>query len=149
MNDFLYAGAYVVAENLRKMKKSNSNEKQKKHWWKRRIQENIAQWRKCVSTVNERRRGTVEFEKKDLDRMERKYKMSAVGNVQVIDILKGKISAGAKKIIQYEERELITIKTPCLQRTRSSFTRNLMVVATFQIKPLILKKLLNFGAIFG
>ena len=149
MNDSLYAGAYVVAENLRKMEKNKSNEKQKKPWWKRRIQANIAQWRKCVSTVNERRRGTFEFEKKDLDRMERKYKVSDVGNVQVIDMLKGKISAGAKKIRQYEERELITIKTPCLQRTRNSFTRNLMVVATFQIKPLILKKLLNFGATFG
>ena len=100
MNNLLYAGAYVVAENLRKMKKDKSNEKQKKPWWKRRIQANIAQQRKCVSTVNERRRGTFEFEKKDLDRMERKYKVSDVGNVQVINILKGKISAGAKKIRQ-------------------------------------------------
>ena len=82
------------------MKKNKSNEKQKKPCWKRRIQANIAQQRKCVSTVNERRRGTFEFEKKDLDRMERKYKVSDVGNVQVINILKGKISAGAKKIRQ-------------------------------------------------
>ena len=32
--------------------------------------------------------------------MERKYKVSDVGNVQVINMLKGKISAGAKKIRQ-------------------------------------------------
>ena len=43
MNNLLYAGAYVVAENLRKMKKNKSNEKQKKPCWKRRIQANIAQ----------------------------------------------------------------------------------------------------------
>ena len=43
----------------------------------------------------------------------------------------------------------ITFRTLCLQRIRNSFTRNLMVVVTFQIKPLILKKLLNYGAILG
>ena len=53
--------------------------------------------------------------------MERKYKVSDVGNVQVINILKGKISAGAKKIRQYEERELITIKTPCLQNQKQFY----------------------------
>ena len=37
----------------------------------------------------------------------------------------------------------------CLQQTRNSFTRKLMVVVTFQIKHQILKKLLNFEAIFG
>ena len=38
--------------------------------------------------------------------MERKYKLGDVGNVQVIDMLKEKISAGATKIRRYEEREL-------------------------------------------
>ena len=38
--------------------------------------------------------------------MERKYKLSDVENVQVIDMLKEKISAGATKIRQYEERGL-------------------------------------------
>ena len=146
MNNLLYAGAYVVAEKLGKMKKNKSNEKRKEPWWKRRIQANIAEWRKDVSRLKERRKGTFEFKKKDLDRMERKYKLSDVGNVQVTDMLKEKISAGATKIKRYEE---ITIRTLCLQRTRNSFTRNLMVVVTFQIKPLMLKKLLNFGAIFG
>ena len=35
------------------------------------------------------------LKKKDLDRMKRKYKLSGVGNVQVIDMLQEKISAGA------------------------------------------------------
>ena len=38
--------------------------------------------------------------------MERKYKLSGVENVQVIDMLKEKISAGARKIRQYKEKEL-------------------------------------------
>ena len=63
-------------------------------------------WRKDVSRLNEGRKRTFEFEKKDLDRMERKYRLSDVGNVQVIDMLKEKISAGATKIRRYEEREL-------------------------------------------
>ena len=46
------------------------------------------------------------LKKKDFDRMERKYKLSGVGNVQVIDMLKEKISAGATTIRQYEEKEL-------------------------------------------
>ena len=62
-------------------------------------------WRKNVSRLNEGRKRTFEFEKKDLDRMERKYRLSDVGNVQV-DMLKEKISAGTTKIRRYEEREL-------------------------------------------
>ena len=85
MNNLLHAGAYVVAEKLGKMKKNRTNEKRKEPWWKRRIQANIAEWRKDVSRLNERRKRTFEFEKKDLDRMERKYRLSDVGNVQVID----------------------------------------------------------------
>ena len=65
---------------------------------RRKIQANIAEWRKDVNRLNEKRKRTFEFEKKDLDRMERNYKLRDVGNVQVIDMLKEKISAGAKKI---------------------------------------------------
>ena len=106
MNNLLYAGAYVVAEKLGKNKKTKSNEKQKEPWWKRRIQANIAEWRKDVTGLNEERRSTFEFEKKDLDRMERKYKQSDAGNAQVINLLKEKISAGTTKIRQNEERGL-------------------------------------------
>ena len=90
MNNLLYTGAYVVAEKLGKMKKNKSNEKRKEPWWKRRIQANIAEWRKDISRLKERRKGTFKFKKKDLDTMERKYKLSDVGNAQVIDMLKEK-----------------------------------------------------------
>ena len=96
----------MVAEKLGEMKKDKSNEKRKEHWWKRRIHANTAEWRKDVSRLNERRKGTFEFEKKDLNRMERKYKLNDVGNVQVTDMLKEKISAGATKMRRYEETEL-------------------------------------------
>ena len=65
---------------------------------RRKIQANIAEWRKDVNRLNNKRKRTFEFEKKDLDRMERNYKLRDLGNVQVIDMLKEKISAGAKKI---------------------------------------------------
>ena len=65
---------------------------------KKRIQANIAEWRKDVSALKERRKGIFKFKNKDLDRMERKYKLSDGGNVQVIDMLKEKISAGTTKI---------------------------------------------------
>ena len=104
MNNLLYAGAHVRVQKLGKMKKNRTNEKRKEPWWKRRIQANIAEWRKDVSRLNERRKRTFKFEKKDLDRMEKKYRLSNVGNVQVIDMLKEKISA--TKIRRYEEREL-------------------------------------------
>ena len=55
------------------MKKNKSNEKQNEPWWKRRIQANTAEWRKDVSRINERRKDTFEFERKDLDRMNRQY----------------------------------------------------------------------------
>ena len=66
MNNLLYAGAYVVAEKLKEIKKSKNNEKRKEPWWKRRIQANIAERRKDVSRLNEKRKGTFEFEKKTL-----------------------------------------------------------------------------------
>ena len=79
MNNLLYAGAYVVAKKLGKMKKNRTNEKRKEPWWKRRIQANTAEWRKDVSRLNESRKRTFKFVKKYLDRMERKYRLSDVG----------------------------------------------------------------------
>ena len=87
MNDLLYVGAYVVAEKLEKRKENKSNEKRKEPWWKRKIEANIAEWRKDVSRLNY----LFEFEKKDLDRMGKKYQLSDVRNVQVIYMLKEKI----------------------------------------------------------
>ena len=99
--------------------------KSAKNFEKRRIQANIMEWRKDVTRLNERRKGTFEFEKKDLDRMERKCKLSDVGNVQVIDMLKEKISAGATKIRQYEERELHYHQNTLFATNQKQFFREL------------------------
>ena len=87
MNNLLYVGSYVVAEKLEKRKENKSNEKWKDPWWNWKIEANIAQWRKDVSRLNY----TFKFEKKDFDRMEKKYQLSDVRNVQVIDMLKERI----------------------------------------------------------
>ena len=102
MSNLLYTGVYVVGEKVGKMKKDRTNEKRKEPWWKRRIQANTPEWRKDVSRLNECRKRTFKFEKKDLDRMERKCRLSDVGNVQVIHMLKEKISADATKVRRYE-----------------------------------------------
>ena len=88
------------------MKKNRTNEKRKEPWWKRRIQANIAGWRKDVSRLKKKRKHIFKFVKNDLDRMERKYRLSDVGNIQVIDMPKEKISAGNTKIRRCEEWEL-------------------------------------------
>ena len=87
MNNLLYVGAYMVAEKPEKKKENKSNKKRKEPWWKRKIEANIAVWRKDVSRLNY----TFEFEKKDFDRMEKKYQLRDVRNVQVIDMLKENI----------------------------------------------------------
>ena len=74
----------MVAENLEKKKENKSNEKRKEPWWKKKIQANIPEWRKDVTRLND----TFEFEKKELDRMERMYQLSDLGNFEVIDMLK-------------------------------------------------------------
>ena len=76
----------MVAEKLEKKKENKSNEKRKEPWWKTKIQANIPEWRKDITRLND----TFEFEKKELDRMERKYQLRDVGNFQVIDMLKNK-----------------------------------------------------------
>ena len=47
MNNLLYAGAYVVAEKLEKMKTNKSNGNRKEPWWKRKIQANCRVEKRC------------------------------------------------------------------------------------------------------
>ena len=57
--------------------------------------------------------------------MERKYKLSDVGNVQVIDILKEKISAGATKTRRYEARELDYLQNTLSATNQKQFYQEL------------------------
>ena len=51
--------------------------------------------------------------------------MSDVGNVQVIDMLKKKLSASAKKIRRYEERELYYYQNTLFATNQKEFYREL------------------------
>ena len=103
----------------------------KTSWWKNR---NIAEWCKDVSRLNERRKDTFEFQKKDLGRMERKYKLSDAGNFQVIGMLKEKISADATKIRQYEERELHYHQNTLIATNQKQFYKELDGYSNFPNK---------------
>ena len=80
--------------------------------------------------------------------MNGEYKLSDVGNVQVIDMLKEKISAGATKIKQYEERELHYHQNTLFATNQKPFYQKLNGRSNIPSKAPMLKKLLNF-AIFG
>ena len=47
MDNLLYAGAYVVAEKLEKMKKNKGNGKRKEPWMKRKLQANCRVEKRC------------------------------------------------------------------------------------------------------
>ena len=57
--------------------------------------------------------------------MERKYKMSDEGNLQVFDMLKEKISAHAAKIRQCEERELHYYQNTLFETNQKQFYHEL------------------------
>ena len=106
MNNLLYAGAYFVCEKLGKINSGVKKQEVKEPWWKRRIQANLIEWRKDLSRLEERRKGNFEFQRKDLERLNRKYKLNDVGNNHVIRVLKEKIDSGATKIKRYERSRL-------------------------------------------
>ena len=68
--------------------------------------------------------------------MERKYKLSDVGNFQVIGILKEKISAGATKIGRYEERELHYHQNTLFATNKKQFYQELDDRSNIPNKPL-------------
>ena len=72
--------------------------------------------------------------KRKIDRMERKYKLSDVGNVQVIDMLKVKISAGATKMRRYEDRELHYHQNTLIATNQEQFYQELDGHSNFQNK---------------
>ena len=80
--------------------------------------------------------------------MERKYRLSDVGNVQVIDMLKEKISVGATKIRRYEERELYYHQKTLFETNQKQFYKKLDGRSNIPNKAPMLKKVLDFGAIF-
>ena len=98
VNRLLYAGSFMVASRLGMIKKKDrKKEAKKKPAWQRRIEGNILRWRKDLSRTEEIRKGVCVSEriKGELDR---RYDFVEKGAAAVSTMLKGKISAGSKKV---------------------------------------------------
>ena len=76
--------------------------------------------------------------------MERKYKLSDVGNVQVIDMLKVKISAGATKMRRYEDRELHYHQNTLIATNQEQFYQEFDGHSNFQNKAPDVQKASEF-----
>ena len=82
--------------------------------------------------------------KRKIDRMERKYKLSDVGNIQIIDMLKVKISAGATKMRRHKDRELHYHQNTLIATHHKQFYQELDGHSNFQNKALDAQKASEF-----
>ena len=137
----------MVAEKLGKTKINKSDKQQKKTWRKSRIQANIADWKKVASRLDGRRKVIFELEKKDLDGMERNYKLSDVGNLQNIDMLKEKNVSRYYKDKTYEERELHYHQNLLFLRKQRQYYEERDGRSNIPNEALMFKKLQNLGTI--
>ena len=96
--DLLYAAAYVTTDMLGKMPKKKAGRKKKEPFWKRRIKNSIAVWRRDLRKIEEIRRGKMKLGERNQRRMDQKYKRGETGALYVSDMLKQKITAGGIKI---------------------------------------------------
>ena len=99
----LYATAYATTERMG-MIRTTTRKKKEEPYWKRRIQTNIARWRKDLSKIEEVKRGELKLKLKEGQDMNRKYQLEEKGTTQVTDVLKQKIRSGSAKIKKYEDR---------------------------------------------
>ena len=115
LNLLMYAAAYATTERMG-MIRTTTRKKKEEPYWKRRIQTNIARWRKDISKIEEVKRGKLKLKLKDWQDMNRKYQLEEKGTTQVADVLKQKIRSGSAKIKKYEDR--------CKQYTQNQMFRN-------------------------
>ncbi|MGY8822311.1 MAG: RNA-directed DNA polymerase, partial [Pseudomonadales bacterium] len=107
VNRALLVGAYLVAEGLGKVVKEKVGKfKEKgKPFWQRRVERNIAEWRKDLGRVEEMRKGT-KLKAEVMSRLGDKYDMLEKGCLAVVTLLKNKIQAGSAKIKNFTEKTL-------------------------------------------
>ena len=106
VNRFLYAGAWVVTEELGmiggKVGDGNRKEKKKSHW-QQRIGKSIGEWRKDLDRVEESRKsGTLNDEA--MEKLDKKYNLLEKGCLSVSMFLKNKIQTGSIKIKNFENK---------------------------------------------
>lgn len=104
-NALMYAAAFVLSEDLGKIKqRRDENSKKKEPFWKRRITKSIMQWRKDLSKLEEFQRGR-KLKEKDYDYyLLRRYKLHEKGTRYICEMLRQKIRAGSVKIKRFDER---------------------------------------------
>ena len=100
-NDLIYCGAAMVTEMLGL--KSKNKEKRKEPWWKRRLEGQVKDLNRDLGRVNaliERKA----VKKKDVDSLQRKYKIKQNGLQIVKEELRQRIKAKHGKITRYVQR---------------------------------------------
>ena len=102
INDLVFAGVVIVAEKLG-VKSSQSQHKDNKPWWKRRLEGQINELRKDLSRIEQMDRGAM----KDSDmrnRLMKKYQIKGKGMSVVKEEIKQRVKAKAAKVKRYDGR---------------------------------------------
>ena len=102
INDLVFAGVVIVAEKSG-VKSSQSQHKDNKPWWKRRLEGQINELRKHLSRIEQMDRGAM----KDSDmrnRLMKKYQVKGKGMSVVKEEIKQRVKAKAAKVKRYDGR---------------------------------------------
>ena len=89
---------------LGKIPNTKAGSTKKEPFWKGRIKNSIAVWRRDLRNTEEVRRGRMKLGKRDQRRMDQKYNLGERGTPYVSDMLKQKITAGGIEIERYDDR---------------------------------------------
>ena len=100
INTLILAGANVVADQLNVKFKKRKNDKP---WWKRRIENQIADIRRDISKIFAWREHKLKNEN-EKNRLNRKYHVINKGMPAIIEELKQRVKANTAKIRKYEDR---------------------------------------------
>ena len=97
VNRLIYAGSYMVADNLGMLGKNKKERGDaKKPWWQRRLEKSIVEWRQDLGRVEEISNGTV-VKQKVHGRLNRKYQLVEKGALAVSTLLKEKLRQLARR----------------------------------------------------
>ena len=106
VNRLLYAGAWVVTEELGmiggEVEDEKRKEKKKRHW-QRRIEKNIGEWTKDLGRVEELRKSG-KLNDEAMEKLDKKYNLLEKGCLSVSTFLKNKIQTGSIKIKNFENK---------------------------------------------
>ena len=124
-NTLLLAGAHVVRERLGEKPTTSKPKERKEPFWKRRIEEKIAQLRKDISHLEEKKKG-VQLKQKTLDDLNRRHPLLKKKGVPcVTEELKQRLRSKAAKIKRYNKRIERFNQNKLFSNNQKQFYRNL------------------------